>query len=334
VLFRFVQGVGVGGEWGGAVLMATEHAPKGKAGLYGVAPQLGVPAGVILANAVFLACTQLTSEAEFLAWGWRVPFLLSFVLVFIAMWIRLGVVESPAFQAVEKGHHVAKVPLWEVLTTSWRTVLLAGGTFIATHGIANVFMVFVLSYGTEGLGYSRSTMLTLLIVSCPFWMLGMALSAYWSDLFGRRRVYVVAAVALVVVSALFFTLFETGSVALMQVAMIMLALVMGATVGPQSALFSELFAAHVRYSGASLAYQIGAILGGGIAPFVATWLYSDYGTTQAITGYFLVVGALSLACTVVLLRGTRLLDLASDSAPVVERAPAGADLASVKRGGR
>ncbi|MDQ4111766.1 MAG: MFS transporter, partial [Actinomycetota bacterium] len=321
------------GEWGGAVLMATEHAPKGKAGLYGVAPQLGVPAGVILANGVFLVCTQLTSEEQFLAWGWRVPFLLSFVLVFIAMWIRLGVMESPAFQAVANGREVARVPLLEVLTTSWRTVLLAGGTFIATHGIANVFMVFALSYGTEGLGYSRATMLTLLIGACPFWMLGMTLSAYWSDVVGRRRVYVVAAVALVVVSAFFFTLFDTGSVPLMQVAMIMLALVMGATVGPQSALFSELFPAHVRYSGASLAYQIGAILGGGIAPFVATWLYSDYGTTQAITGYFLVVGTLSLACTVVLLRGTRLLDLAADAAPVLEPGPAaGPDLAITERG--
>jgi MFS family permease len=305
VAFRFVQGIGVGGEWGGAVLMATEHAPRGKAGLYGAAPQLGVPAGVVLANVVFLVCTQSMSESQFLAWGWRVPFLLSIALVLVAMWIRLGVMESPAFQALESKHEVTKVPLLEVLTTSWRTVLLAGGTFIATNGIAYVFMVYVLSYGTGVLGFERSTMLTLLIASCPVWMLGMAISAYVSDIVGRRKVYVTAAVALVVVSGFFFSLVDTASVPLMLLAMTVLAFVLGCAVGPQSALFAELFPAHVRYSGASLAYQVGAILGGGIAPFVATWLYAEYGTTSAITAYFLLVGVLSLVCTVVLLAGRR-----------------------------
>src|SRR4051794_34668475 len=130
VTLRFVQGIGVGGEWGGAVLMATEHAPRGKAGLYGSAPQMGVPAGVVLANVVFLLCTQSMSEQQFLSWGWRVPFLVSVVLIAVAMWIRLGVMESPAFRAVAQEGRVARVPLLEVLTRSWRTVLLAGGTFI------------------------------------------------------------------------------------------------------------------------------------------------------------------------------------------------------------
>ena len=190
VALRFLQGIGVGGEWGGAVLMATEHAPPGKAGLYGSAPQMGVPAGVILANVVFLLCTQLLTEQQFLAWGWRVPFLLSFALIAVAMWIRLGVAESPAFRAVAQEGRVARVPLFEVLTKCWRTVLLAGGTFIATNGIAYVFMVYVLSYGTTELGFPRGTMLTLLIASCPVWMLGMGLSAYLSDIVGRRRIYV------------------------------------------------------------------------------------------------------------------------------------------------
>jgi metabolite-proton symporter len=302
VALRFIQGVGVGGEWGGAVLMATEHAPEGRRGLYGAAPQMGVPAGVVLANVVFLLCTQLTTEQQFLAWGWRVPFLLSIVLVAVALWIRLGVLETPAFRAVTKDSRVTKLPILEVLTTSWRTVLLAGGTFIATNGIAYVFMVFVLSYGTTELGFPRGTMLALLIASCPVWMIGMGLSAHLSDVLGRRRVYVTSTLALLVVSAVFFTLLDTASIPVMLVAMLALALVLGCTVGPQSALFAELFPAHVRYSGASLGYQVGAILGGGIAPLMATWLYAQFGTTVAISAYFVTVSAVSLACTFVLLR--------------------------------
>ncbi|WP_448612772.1 MFS transporter [Modestobacter sp. URMC 112] len=302
VVLRFVQGVGVGGEWGGAVLMATEHAPRHRRGLYGAAPQMGVPAGVVLANVVFLLCTQLTTEQQFLTWGWRVPFLLSIVLVAVALWIRLGVLETPAFRAVTQESRVTRLPVLEVLTTSWRTVLLAGGTFIATNGIAYVFMVFVLSYGTTELGFSRGTMLALLIASCPVWMVGMGLSAHLSDTLGRRRVYVPSTVALLVVSAVFFTLLDTASVPVMLVAMLALAFVLGCTVGPQSALFAELFPAHVRYSGASLGYQVGAILGGGIAPLLATWLYAEFGTTMAISAYFVAVSVVSLACTSVLLR--------------------------------
>jgi len=302
VLLRFLQGIGVGGEWGGAVLMATEHAPKGKRGLYGAAPQMGVPAGVILANVVFLLCTQLMSNDQFTAWGWRVPFLLSGTLVAAALWIRLGVMESPAFQAVEKEDRITRIPIVSVLKDSWRTVLLAGGTFIATNGIAYVFMVFVLAYGTKELGYSKGTMLALLIASCPVWMAGMGISAHLSDRLGRRRVYVTSTVGLLVVSAGFFTLIDTASIPLMLAAMLLLAFVLGATVGPQSALFAELFPASVRYSGASLGYQIGAILGGGIAPFIATWLYASFGTTAAITAYFVAVSVVSLVCTVVLLR--------------------------------
>ena len=305
VALRFIQGIGVGGEWGGAVLMATEHAPPGKAGLYGSAPQMGVPAGVILANVVFLVCTQSMSEQQFLAWGWRVPFLLSLTLIAVALWIRLGVMETPAFQAASAENRIARIPILEVVATSWRTVLLAGGTFIATNGIAYVFMVYVLSYGTTQLGFARGTMLTLLIASCPVWMLGMGLSAYLSDRVGRRRVYVTSAIALLGTSAVFFPLIDTASLPVMLVAMVALAFVLGCTVGPQSAVFAELFPAHLRYSGASLGYQVGAILGGGFAPFLATWLYARFGSTLAISAYFVVVSMVSLTCAVVLLRPRR-----------------------------
>jgi metabolite-proton symporter len=305
VALRFVQGIGVGGEWGGAVLMATEHAPPGRAGLYGSAPQMGVPAGVILANVVFLVCTQSMSEQQFLAWGWRLPFLFSVALIAVATWIRLGVMETPAFRAAADDDRIARIPIVEVLATSWRTVLLAGGTFIATNGIAYVFMVYVLNYGTTELGFSRGTMLTLLIASCPVWMLGMGLSAHLSDRIGRRRVYLASAVALLATSAVFFPLIDTASVPVMLVAMLVLAFVLGCTVGPQSAVFAELFPAHLRYSGASLGYQVGAILGGGLAPFLATWLYARFGSTLAISAYFVVVSLASLACAITLLRPRR-----------------------------
>ncbi|MFV9458458.1 MFS transporter [Rhodococcus sp. NM-2] len=300
VALRFVQGIGVGGEWGGAVLMATEHAPEGKRGLYGAAPQMGVPAGVIMANVVFLAVTQLLSDDAFQTWGWRVPFLMSAVLVGVAMWIRLGVFESPAFAEAKESDTIVKMPIVEVLTRNWRTVLLAAGTFIATNGIAYVFMVYVLTYGTKELGYSRATMLTLLIVACPVWMAGMAVSAWKSDVLGRRRVYTWSSIALVIVAAVFFPLIDTASIPVMLLAMIVMAAVLGTTAGPQSALFAELFPAHIRYSGASLGYQIGAILGGGLAPFMATWLFEAFGTSTAVTAYFVVIAVVSLVSILLL----------------------------------
>lgn len=300
VVLRFVQGIGVGGEWGGAVLMATENAPAGKRGLYGAAPQMGVPAGVIMANVVFLAVTQLLPDDSFQTWGWRLPFLMSAVLVGVAMWIRLGVLESPAFTEVKKTDAVVKMPIVEVLTKNWRTVLLAAGTFIATNGIAYVFMVYVLTYGTTELGFSRGTMLTLLIVACPVWMAGMAISAAKSDTFGRRRVYTWSSVALVVMAAVFFPLIDTASIPVMLLAMVVMAAVLGTTAGPQSALFAELFPAHIRYSGASLGYQIGAILGGGLAPFMATWLFQVFENSMAVTAYFVVIAVVSLVAILLL----------------------------------
>lgn len=302
VLCRFIQGLGVGGEWGGAVLMATEYAPKGKRGLYGVAPQLGVPVGILLANVVFLAITAVTTEAQFLSWGWRIPFLLSFFLIGVAMWIRLGVMESPEFRAVTDKNEVRQAPIVEVLAKSWRKVLLAAGSFIATNGVANVFMVFFLAYGTTELGFSRDTMLFALIAAVPFWMLGMVLSAYYSDVLGRRRVYVSAAVGLLVISAVFFPMVDSASLPILVIAEMLMAFFLGLTVGPQSAIFAELFPAAVRFSGASLAYQVGAILGGGMAPIIATWLFDSFGTSLALTAYCVAASVLSLTCSAILLR--------------------------------
>lgn len=300
VVLRFIQGLGVGGEWGGAVLVATENAPENKRGLYGAAPQLGVPAGVLGANLVFLILAFTLDDAAFEAWGWRVPFLFSAVLVGVAMWIRLSLEESPDFKEVKATQHEARLPLAEVLTKHWRTVLLAGGTFIATNGIAYAYMVYILKYGESVLGFHRSTMLFLLIASCPFWMAGMAFSAHKSDQLGRRYVYIRASIALAVIAALFFPVINTGSLPIMALAMISMGFVLGCCAGPQSALFSELFPAHIRYSGASLGYQVGAILGGGLAPMASTWLYAQFNTSAAIGAYFVFLSVVSLTSILIL----------------------------------
>ncbi|UYP20134.1 MHS family MFS transporter [Rhodococcus sp. Z13] len=302
VALRFVQGLGVGGEWGGAVLVATENAPAGKRGLYGAAPQIGVPAGVLIANLVYLPLTAFLPDGAFEAWGWRVPFLASAVLVFVAMWIRLGLEESAEFRAAKDAPTTEhKLPIIEVLTQHWKTVLLAGGTFIATNGIAYAYMVYVLKYGEKTLGFSNTTMLMLLIGSCPFWMAGMAYAAWRSDLVGRRTVYIRSSSALVVAAALFFPLMDTAVLPVMFVAMLGLGFTLGCCAGPQSALFAELFPAQIRYSGASLGYQIGAILGGGLAPMIATSLFAATGTSLSITGYFVLIALISLV-SILLLR--------------------------------
>jgi len=303
VTLRFVQGLGVGGEWGGAVLVATENAPAGKRGLYGAAPQLGVPAGVLLANLVYLPLTAFLSDDAFDSWGWRIPFLLSAVLVVVALWIRLGLEESEEFKATKNTpvEEHEKMPILEVLTKHWKTVLLAGGTFIATNGIAYAYMVYVLKYGETELGHSKTTMLTLLIASCPFWMAGMAYSAWRSDHVGRRTIYIKASLALVVAAALFFPLMDTAILPVMLLAMITLGFTLGCCAGPQSALFAELFPAKIRYSGASLGYQVGAILGGGLAPMIATSLFAATGTSLSITGYFVLIALISLM-SILLLR--------------------------------
>lgn len=300
VTLRFVQGLGVGGEWGGAVLVATENAPEGRKGLYGAAPQIGVPAGVLVANLVYLPLTAFMSDETFASWGWRIPFLLSAVLVAVAMWIRLGLEESSEFEESKALAQETALPILEVLTKHWRTVLLAGGTFIATNGIAYAYMVYVLKYGETELGFSKTTMLFLLIGSCPFWMAGMALSAWKSDTLGRRTVYIRSSIALVVVAAAFFPLVDTAVLPVMAAAMIALGFVLGCCAGPQSALFVELFPAAIRYSGASLGYQVGAILGGGLAPIVATALFASFGTSLAITGYFVLIALISLVSILVL----------------------------------
>ncbi|MDW6064669.1 MFS transporter [Streptomyces sp. FXJ1.4098] len=305
VLLRFVQGLGVGGEWSGAVLMAVEHAPEGKRGFYGCFPQMGVPGGLILANLVFLATSHGLGASAFSDWGWRIPFLASGVLVAVGLVIRAKVEESPEFETVQKGgdnERPARLPVLEVLRHRWREVVLAGGTFVGNNALGYIFMAYTLAYGTQTLGFSRDTMLVLVLIAATVWLATTAWSAALSDRLGRRRVFVAGAVGLVIWSSVFFPLIDTSDTLAILLALVVMAIVLGFTYGPQAAFFSELFPARLRYSGSSLGYQLGAILGGGIAPTVATALYDIDHQTWPITLYLVAITGFSFGCLLLLTR--------------------------------
>lgn len=272
VLLRFIQGFGVGGEWGGAVLMAAEHSPQKKRGLSASWPQAGVPAGLLLANGVFAATTRLTGDA-FLAWGWRVPFLLGIALVGIGMFIRLAVLETPSFAKVKEKSGVAKIPILEVLTSHPRSVLLAMGARFAENTSFYLFTAWILTYVTGPLGMPKDAALHGLLFASAVEFFTIPAYGALSDRLGRRPVYMLGAVLTALLAFPFFWLIDLRTTpALWGALLLVLAVAHAAMYGPQAAFFSELFGAKVRYSGASLGYQLASAIAGGLAPIVATSL--------------------------------------------------------------
>jgi metabolite-proton symporter len=297
LVLRLLQGLSAGGEWGGAALMAVEHAPEGKRGLYGSYSQIGVPAGLILAQLVFVAVGVLDDE-QFASWGWRLPFLFSIVLVGIGLFIRLRIEESPVFAALRDENVRARVPMIDVVRERPRELLVASVSFIANTAIGYVFLAYLLSYGTSVLKVDRTTMLIVVIIGSVSWLVSIIVSAQWSDRVGRKPVYLVGSVLLVVWPVPFFLLIDTRSPALMILSVIVLTIGLGASYGPQSALFAEMFEARFRYSGASFSYAVGAVLGGGFAPLIATALQSSTGTSMSVSGYMVVVALISLLAVI------------------------------------
>ncbi|MDP8952966.1 MAG: MHS family MFS transporter [Actinomycetota bacterium] len=291
VSLRFMQGIGVGGEWGGAVLMAVEHAPPGKRGFYGSWPQMGVPAGLLIANLVFIA-TSTTLPAS---WGWRVPFLFSILLVGVGLFIRLKLMESPAFRKVQDTGTEANMPIVDVLRTYPKNVLLAMGMRFAENGTFYITTVFVLTYITTTLGLEQGVGLTGVIIASAIGLITIPFFGALSDRVGRRPVYLFGAVFSILFALPFFWLLNTGVAPL-----IWLAIILGFNVGhdamygPQAAFFSELFGTRVRYSGASLGYQLASVLAGGFAPLIAVALLAAYGY-GAVAAY---MAAMALLTTV------------------------------------
>jgi metabolite-proton symporter len=297
VLLRLVQGAGVGGEWGGAVLMAVEHSPPNRRGFYGSWPQMGVPAGLFLSTVVFLAVQELTTDAQFLSWGWRVPFLLSIVLVAVGLFIRLRIMESPAFTRVKETSTEAPMPILDVLRKYPREVLLAMGMRVAENGLFYIFTVFVLVYGNEHLGLPKSTMLWGVVIAALIGLFTIPWYGALSDRVGRRPLYLSGAVVGLLFAFPFFWLLNTKSALL-----IWLAIVIGVNVahdlmyGPQAAYFSELFGTRVRYTGASLGYQLASVFAGGFAPLVAAWLLKASGYS-AVAIYMSVMALVTIVAT-------------------------------------
>lgn len=303
VALRFIQGIGVGGEWGGAALMSVEHAPKGRRGLYGAFPNMGMPAGMIIANLAFLATSTAFSPEQFQNWGWRIPFVASFVLIIVGLYIRLGVEESPYFKKTQRSASVTRNPVVDVLKHHWRAVLLGGGTFIASNAIGYLFMVYLLSYGTNVLEMERNFLLIVVLIGSATQFIMLPVYGYISDFVGRKKIYLFSTGATLVWSFFFFPLIDTKSPALVLLSVVVLTLFVSGTFAAQGAMFSELFPTSVRYSGASLAYQIGAVLGGGFAPLIATSLHGSFDGSTAVVAYMVGLCMVSIIC-IILIRET------------------------------
>jgi len=320
VLCRFCQGLGLGGEWGGAALLATENAPAGKRAIWGTFPQLGAPIGFILANLVFIGLSQALTEAQFTSWGWRVPFLASSVLVIVGLWVRLRLIETPAFTKVVEAQAEAKMPVAEVFRTSWRRIV--SGTFImvATYGLFYLMTTFTLNYGVAptaptdgspaGLGYEKIDFLWMLIVGCVFFGLFTLASGPLAERYGRRPMLLVVTGAIAAFGLLFVPLFAGGTFGVQSLLILGFAL-MGLTFGPMAALLPELFPANVRYTGASVAYNLASILGAAVAPFVAVWLWEAAGS-PVLVGVYLTVMAVVTFVALWLQKETRDVDFSGD----------------------
>jgi MFS family permease len=298
VLLRILQGFSAGGEWGGAALMAVEHAPSHRRGLFGGFPQIGVPLGMLVATGVLAIITATTSEEQFLSWGWRVPFLLSIFLVVVGLVIRLGVSESPVFRELTESNEQVRLPVVQVLRFCWPAIVLGALTFAANNG--NGYMItggYILSYSTADLGVDRSAVLGMVTIASAVWGVTTMLGAVLSDRIGRTNVYKIGFVWMLLWAYPLFWIIDTASVGLIGLSMAVLAVGLGFTYGPQAALFAEMFPAKVRYSGAALAYAFGAILGGAFSPMIATWLQAEFGTSASVSTYLAVLCVIALGAT-------------------------------------
>lgn len=293
-LLRFGQGFGLGGEWGGAALLAVENAPPGWRARFGMFPQLGAPVGFICANGLFLILGLILSPDDFRAWGWRLPFLLSAVLVILGLWVRLKLTETPAFEKALKEAPPAHVPMAEVVRRHGGA--LVGGTFavVACFAIFYLATAFALGYGTSTLGYSRETFLGVQLGAILFLAAGILLAGWWSDMANPRRVLIAGCVGTIVIGALMGLMMGSGSLVLIWAWLSLALFAMGFVYGPLGAYLPSLFPPRVRYSGASIAFNVGGIIGGGLAPMAAQML-ADRGGLAPVGLYLAAAAVLSLA---------------------------------------
>lgn len=312
VLLRFVQGLAVGGQWGGAVLLATESAPANRRGFYGSFAQVGVPVGVILANLIFLLVNALVAPEAFAAWGWRIPFVLSIVLIGIGLYIQLRLEDTPAFRHLEEyrrthqterereeariAAEAQRSPVIDAFREYPKQIALAAGAFVAINANFYIFITFIIAYGTNPdiLGLEQGTMLAAVLIASVFQIPALLFFAGLTDRVGRRGTYMLGAALLGVWAFAFWPLVNTGSFLLITLGLVVGQAFLSMMYGPQAAFYAEIFTTRVRYSGASLGYQIGSIFGGALAPLIATYLLSQFGSWVAIAVYMALVCVVSL----------------------------------------
>lgn len=304
ILLRVLQGISAGGEWGGAVLMAVEHAPRQKRGLFGASPQIGVPLGLLLASGMMALMAVVAPGDAFLAWGWRVPFLLSFVLIIIGYYIRRRVEESPVFVEIAERKEQTKAPLLKVFRHHALLVLIAALVFAGNNAVGYMTTGgYIQGYATNPSGplaLPRDQVLWAVAGSAVTWLIATWIGASVSDRIGRRTTYVIGWLMLLVGVFTLFPLVNTGNIWLVFAGLAILTIGLGFTYGPQAALYSELFPASIRLSGVSISYAIGGLLGGAFAPTIAQALVQATGTTMSVSWYLTVMIALGLVSTLLL----------------------------------
>jgi metabolite-proton symporter len=306
-LCRFGQGLGLGGEWGGAVLLATENAPPGKRAWYGMFPQLGAPLGFLCSGGIFLLLSETLSDAQFFSYGWRIPFVASSVLVIFGLYVRLQITETPVFQQALDRHERVKVPMLAVLRDHPRELVLGTLVAVATFVLFYLMTVFALSWGTSALGYARPTFLMIQLFAILFFAATIPLSAKLADRYGRRLSLIWISAAIAVYGLGFGALFGGGDTGVVLALTVGLAL-MGLTYGPLGTILSELFPTSVRYTGSSLTFNFAGIVGASLAPYIATSLATSYGLPSV--GYYLSGAALLTLVALLLTRETKDEDLA------------------------
>ena len=289
-ILRFGQGLGLGGEWGGAALLAVENAPPGYKARFGMFPQLGAPVGFIAANGLFLLLGVFLTQEQFFEWGWRIPFIGSAVLVGLGLWIRLSITETPDFQNAMEEEEPAKIPLKELIVNHWRETLAGMSAVVACFAIFYLSTAFALGYGTTTLGYSREEFLAVQMGAIIFLAIGIVLAGYWADATSSRSVLILGCFATMAVGLVFGSMMEAGSIWMVFACLSLALFVMGFVYGPLGAWLPAQFPTRVRYTGSSVAFHSGGILGGAAAPIVAQMLSDIGGLT--LVGLYLAAAAL------------------------------------------
>lgn len=300
MLCRFGQGLGLGGEWGGAVLLAIENAPPGKRAWYGMFPQLGAPIGLLLSGGTFLLLSDLLTEEQFFEFGWRIPFISSSLLVIVGFYIRLKITETPSFEQALQSKKQVEIPLVTIIKSYKRELLFGTFAAVATFVTFYLMTVFSLSWATSDLGFSRRDFLIIQLFSIVFFVLGIPISAKLADQFGRKKILILI-VSLIVLFGFSFSFFlNSESTSLITIFVCLGMGLMGLSYGPIGTFLSELFPTEVRYSGASLTFNLAGILGASFAPLLAIWLAKSYGIV--FVGLYLSIAAFISVLALLLIR--------------------------------